>query len=312
MRRSGTARLALVALVSVVVASAYLIVSAASEGELASLPAGPTLPAGQGAGSTDLPPEPTADSSTMTGPTASPLPIQTQPTATVAGWHVPVLMYHLVATPAEAGDARPGLVVAPALFDAQMARLRAAGWRTITAGALGVDLLRGTPPPARTFVVTIDDGHEDGFTEAFPILRADGFVATYFVPTERINHTGYLTAPELQTMVASGMEIADHTVSHAALTALPLPSVFFQVQAAATILGTLVGLRPATFAYPYGNVDPAVEAVVAADAFATAYTNRDGCSESTANRFLMPRIRISPFMTPVELFATLTRCGTRW
>jgi len=36
-------------------------------------------------------------------------------------------------------------------------------------------------PPDKTFVITIDDGWDDGYTYALPILQSHGFVATYFV-----------------------------------------------------------------------------------------------------------------------------------
>lgn len=223
-------------------------------------------------------------------------------------WHVPVLMYHLVATPVEAGDARHGLVVPPALFAAQLAALRTAGWHTITAAALAADLRDGRRPAPLTFVITLDDGHGDGYAEALPILEASGFVATFYVITSRIGESGYLTADELRTMAAAGMEIADHTVDHVSLTALAGPAATAELEGAALAIDELLGAPPTTIAYPFGNVDATVVADAQALDFSMAFTTVEGCRESWASRFTTPRMRVNPSTTPADLVWQLRAC----
>jgi peptidoglycan/xylan/chitin deacetylase (PgdA/CDA1 family) len=226
-----------------------------------------------------------------------------------AGWHVPVLMYHLVATPAEAGDAIPSLVVPPGLFAAQMGELHLAGWHTITAASLAADLYAGRRPAAKTFVVTFDDGHEDGYSEAYPILQANGFVGTYFMVTGRTGRAGYLTPAQLSAMAATGMEIADHTVDHVALAAVPRSVAFTEVVGALVFLEQLLGVRPTTLAYPYGSTDAAVIAGVKAEGFMMAFSNREGCFESGSTRFDVPRLRVSPSTSPLALLDRVRACG---
>lgn len=224
-------------------------------------------------------------------------------------WHVPVLMYHLISTPAQAGDALPGLVVAPDVFAAQLAAARAAGWSTITAATLARDMAAGVQPPHRTFVITIDDGHDDGFTQAFPILQQNGFVATFYVPTERIGHPGYLTSTELTTMAAAGMEIADHTVNHVPLASVAPTEAVSQIDTSATALAQLLGAAPTTLAYPYGSHDLAVEAEVGHAGFLLAFTTVEGCSQTIAGRLAEPRMRVDPGTTPGFLLSQLDRCA---
>ena len=53
--------------------------------------------------------------------------------------------------------------------------LAAAGWHTITMATLANDLQANVKPPERTFAITIDDGWDDGYTYALPILAQHGF-----------------------------------------------------------------------------------------------------------------------------------------
>ncbi len=265
--------------------------------------------ASPGAAAVSYPGEPSASPSLPPG-LATPPPLPPNAWHVQFAWHVPVLMYHLIATPLEAGDAMPGLVVAPTLFAAQMAAAKAAGWRTITAVELALAMAAGHEPPPKTFVITIDDGHEDGWTEAFPILRQDGFVATYFVPTERIGHPGYLTPDQLTTMAAAGMEIADHTVNHVALALVPTAAAQSQLEASSSYLARLLGAPPLTLAYPYGSQDLAVQADARQAGFIVAFTTVEGCRETVAGRLAEPRVRVQSAETPQALLGALDRCAS--
>ncbi len=223
-------------------------------------------------------------------------------------------MYHRVVPPAQAGDSLPSLVVPPDRFAAQMAALAAAGWHTITASELSTDVADGRRPPARTFVITFDDGYDDGFTYALPILQAHGFRATFYVITGRIGDSPgplqSLTPEHVQALAAAGMEIGDHTVSHADLPALTETLMRYQIVAAAARIEQLVGSPPTTLAYPYGARDAAVIREVAAAGFGLALTNVEGCLESWSTRFVVPRLRVGPGTTPQMLLATMRPYAT--
>ncbi len=277
-------------------------------------PAGPTQSPGLPSPGTTASPAPSASPSPS--PTATPIPAQWPLVATGKGGpaatfvlHVPVLMYHRVAPASQIGDSLPGLVVDPALFRRQMDALAAAGWHTITAAQLAADLQAGHAPPLRTFVVTLDDGREDGYTYAFPILRAHHFVATYFVPTGRIGHPDNLSPAELTTMAAAGMEIASHTVTHARLPKYPVQIIEWQLTSSSATIAVDLGRRAVTFAYPYGGRDPLVESLVSRAGYAAAFTEGPGCTETWASRMFLPRMRVSPSSDPASLLGRMSACG---
>ncbi|HET8598667.1 MAG TPA: polysaccharide deacetylase family protein [Castellaniella sp.] len=89
---------------------------------------------------------------------------------------VPVLMYHHV-TP-EGG----AINVTPAHFRDQLAWLKRHGYRTLTCAEFAAHLA-GTPAPARSVLITFDDGYLDNYVHAWPLLREFGFHAAIFLVT---------------------------------------------------------------------------------------------------------------------------------
>ncbi|WP_250515926.1 polysaccharide deacetylase family protein [Caballeronia sp. INDeC2] len=87
---------------------------------------------------------------------------------------VPVLMYHHVST-------SPGMItVTPDNFAAQMDYLASAGYRTIGSAQLAA-FLNGDDVPAKSIVITFDDGYLDNWVHAHPVLKRHGFMALCFL-----------------------------------------------------------------------------------------------------------------------------------
>ena len=252
----------------------------------------------------------------------------TTPATPVAGFfrlRVPILMYHRIVPRAEAGNSIAGLVVPPDLFDAQLTALATAGWHTITLGTLAKDLATRISPPPKTFAITIDDGWDDGYNYAFPILEGHRFVATYFVIAGRIDTPDFLSSAHLQALVAAGDEIGDHTMNHVNLAKSTASTVKFEVDAAAARIAQVTGYWPQSLAYPSGTVNSGATAGVAAcgqlriavieGALQVTTTTPPGPGqtqgpptteqwqgyETWTVRFTIPRIRVSPTTTPAIL-----------
>lgn len=103
---------------------------------------------------------------------------------------LPVLMYHHV-SPA------PGLVtIAPATFKAQLEWLDRHGYRTVGCHELA-RFLAGEALPAKSVMLTFDDGYLDNFTYAHPLLAALGQKAVLFLITGWLGHGPVRTAPAM-------------------------------------------------------------------------------------------------------------------
>ena len=97
---------------------------------------------------------------------------------------VPILVYHSV-MPHHSGQTAEQRVldVDDSVFVAQMRYLLDGGYHVVSFAAL-VDALEGRDTlPSRAVVLTFDDGWENQYTHAFPLLRRFGLTATFFVFT---------------------------------------------------------------------------------------------------------------------------------
>ena len=93
---------------------------------------------------------------------------------------VPVLMYHHVSPAAGA------VTVSPAHFADQMAMLAREGYTTLGARAFS-EYLAGIPVPAKSVVLTFDDGYLDNWVHAHPVLAQHGFTALGFLVSGWVN-----------------------------------------------------------------------------------------------------------------------------
>lgn len=123
---------------------------------------------------------------------------------------IPVLMYHSIAI--EKGNE---LRVPPEKFAEQMKYLHDNGYNTLSLDELNDFLMSNKQVPEKSIVITFDDGYQDNYTNAFPILKQYGFKATIFEITSDIDkNSAYVTSAEIKEMQQSGVNVESHTVSH--------------------------------------------------------------------------------------------------
>lgn len=209
---------------------------------------------------------------------------------------VPILMYHYVSLPPpDADQYRLDLSVAPALFGEHLRWLRDNGYTTITLDDVVQALTEGYPLPERAVVLTFDDGYEDAYTHAFPLLQAFDMTGTFFVVTEWIDaHTpGYLTWDQAREMAAAGMSIQSHTRSHPDLTdACDYDCLVYQVLGSVQTLEAEIGVRPRFFCYPGGRYNEEVLRVVRQVGLTAAVTTQAGTFHTSDQLLELSRARI--------------------
>ena len=158
--------------------------------------------------------------------------------------------------------------------------------------------------PAKTFVLTFDDGMWDGYTYAWPIMQQYGFVGTFFVISGQIGASWTLSPDQMRELEAAGSEIGDHSVAHYALPGHAYDVVYNQICMAADAIAAVTGHRPASLAYPIGPYDAtAMKAAAACDGIKIAFSTEPGATQSWKTRYATTRVRVNRSSGAASLLA---------
>jgi peptidoglycan/xylan/chitin deacetylase (PgdA/CDA1 family) len=217
-----------------------------------------------------------------------------------------ILMYHRIAEPSP-GCPDPTMNVAPRRFQQQMHGLLRRGYQPWPLRKVVEARHLGGPVPRNVFVVTFDDGFENVYHHAWPVLRELGIPATVFVATAYLDSDrpfpfdrwGGAVAGRvppaswrpLQTrhcaeMLAGGLiDIGSHTHTHRDFRRRPA-ALEEDLRLSLTVLQRRLGLADATFAFPYGRrhlgfCGPALAAAASAAGVL--------CGLTTESQLVLPR-----------------------
>jgi peptidoglycan/xylan/chitin deacetylase (PgdA/CDA1 family) len=159
-----------------------------------------------------------------------------------------ILCYHSVGQP-ECGvnDVSPGR------FRHQIERALRLGYRFVPAA----DIAEGRGG-ARDLAITFDDGWHSVLSAAAPILRDHGIPWTLFIVS------GWLDRPEtgprgilgwraIEALVASGVEIGSHSVTHPDFGRLGAAEAAEELEGSRSAIAARLGFQPDSFAIPLGQ-----------------------------------------------------------
>ncbi|TMC54885.1 MAG: polysaccharide deacetylase family protein [Chloroflexi bacterium] len=208
---------------------------------------------------------------------------------------LPILMYHYIRKPPSIRADPLGfkLSVSAADFEAQMDWLHGHGYHPVNFNQVREYFNGVRPLPARPVVMTFDDGYQDLYTTAFPILQAHGFTAVAYIVSGFVDQPLYVTHAQVLEMDHAGIEIASHTVHHPNLARMGFGSVVNEVSQSKRQLEQLVGHPVLDFAYPSGQFNTqTVDAVRQAGYSSAVTTDRDSTTHSVADRFTWGRVRV--------------------
>ena len=225
------------------------------------------------------PPPPPPTPTPAPTPKATPAPTPT-PFAIDESSRAIVLCYHRF----EEKPTKDGLGLKPSEFEAQMQKLKDEGIAVIPMA----DFLawrRGEKNiPAKSAVITLDDGWLSGYVAAWPILKKFGYPFTMYIYTDYVKggpKSGgqSMTWEQIAEMHNAGVDIASHTVSHSNLRAKGGRTdeqyrqwLETELKGSKDILEQKLGIKITTLAYPYGNQNEIVRDVTMKAGYEAAFT----------------------------------------
>ncbi len=206
-----------------------------------------------------------------------------------SGSGVPVLNYHQIN-----GEAHNVLTLSPQEFDAQMAYLYKSGYTAISPKELVDHLQYGTILPENPILITFDDGYEDNYRVAYPILQKYHFTATFFIITDFAgNNDRYMTWKQISEMYDKGFSFESHTLSHLFLTNISNDDdILSQLIKSRESLEWHLKQKIEYLAYPGGMYDQHIIELAKQAGYRAAFTINLGRDAINCKLFTLNRIPI--------------------
>lgn len=208
---------------------------------------------------------------------------------------VPIFMYHYVRDMKRQPDVLGwNLSINTADFEKQMKYLSDEGYETIHLEDLQERLV-----PAKAVVLSFDNGTEDFYTTALPILKKYDLVASVSVIASKVGQANYMTAEQIEECEDSGMEIISNSFEDVNLSYFDVTGIRNQVTKSKAFFDEVLDLEVESFVYPAGKYDSRVVKILSEEGFKVGLTTQGGVANlkgtlGTDGRDLLvlPRIRI--------------------
>lgn len=213
---------------------------------------------------------------------------------------IPILMYHGIREGFNNKQCYFETNTAPKIFAAHMKYLHDNGYRTVTMSeTLGI----GDP---KCVAITFDDGYQDFYNTALPILSHYQMSATLFV----VSHFGhrastsskshpYMTWKQIREVSSLGIEIGSHTVSHLRLWTLGPSAIEYELACSKAATEQNTGRPVLSFSHPFAFPRHRVEYVrrlcstLLKCGYQTGVTTIIGTATAAHNPYLLPRLPVN-------------------
>ena len=211
------------------------------------------------------------------------------------GDHAVILLYHHVSE-----DTPPSTSVTPGTFENHLDYL--ADYDVVPLEQIVRAIGGEGPLPPDAVAITFDDAYESVYTEALPRLEERGWPFTVFASTDYIdgNYGGYMTWEQLRDAERRGATVGNHSRSHRHLVRRDAgeSATDWRQRIAADLRHAQARLEEELdsplryFAYPYGEFDRELEAVVAELGF-VAFGQQSGPVGPSSDRRHLPRFPVA-------------------
>lgn len=223
--------------------------------------------------------------------------------------NIPIMMYHHIHPEfVKSSDALlAGLSVSPKKFEEDLNEIVKAGYTTIFPQEI-FKVLNGELDPSKKYIViSIDDGYQDNYDYAFPILKKLNQKAIIYVIPNRVgtqtDGNSYFAWNLAKEMRESGhVEIGSHTMDHADLKSLNEEKQRYQIIESKKIIDEKLEMNTKDFCYPYGRYNETSIKLVQEAGFENATTTVYGQFRQIDNKFEWSRFRGSEYSNIKNFF----------
>lgn len=219
-----------------------------------------------------------------------------------------ILMYHMISDHKKNAKFN-GLRVSPIEFEKQIKYLSSNGWNFFTMSEL---IEKKEDLPLKSIAITFDDGYEDNFTNALPILKKYNVKATIYIVVDRhdrewsskrkmknndgeLKNEPKLSDEQIFKLIDSELiEIGSHTITHDNLPTLNEEEKDYEIKGSKNFLENKFSIKCNSFCYPFGLYDKKDIELVKNSGYTNATTTQKGIDNlNNDNIYELKRITVS-------------------
>ncbi len=219
-------------------------------------------------------------------------------------YRLPILMYHAVD---EVSGPRNRLVVPPEIFANQMRYLHERGYAVVTLDEAVSYITQNRRLPRKTVAITFDDGYENNYTYAYPVLVKYHIPAAIFVIVRLVGTEGFLTWDQIREMSRSGIvNIESHSTSHLWLTGLDARKLKEELESSRKVLEDALNKKVRYLCYPMGGYDERVKSAAREAGYSAAFATKPKTLLRAPDLYAIDRVKISlssdnPFVFAIKV-----------
>lgn len=206
-------------------------------------------------------------------------------------YRLPILMYHSIEYTSDKADR---LTVSPDIFEKQMKYLRDNGYNVVGLEKAAEYTRSDKTPPKKTVAITIDDGYENNYKYAYPVLKKYRIPAAIFIIVDFVGREGFLDWARIKEMSDSRViDIESHTMSHPWLTGCDDSALKHELVDSKKALETNIGKEVKFLCYPMGGYDERVKAAAKEAGYEAAFATKPRHLKRSHDLYEIKRVRIS-------------------
>jgi len=206
-----------------------------------------------------------------------------------------VLMYHNIGIRPKRVTLK-SLYVTPRMFRFQMWYLKTAGFKVVSLHEI-LSFINGKNFNEKLVAITFDDGYQDFYDNAFPVLKTYNFPSTVFLVSELVgkenrwdsNVERLLNWDSILEMKDAGVTFGSHSKTHPFLSRLSEKELRDEIRDSKIILEERLKNPVDFFCYPNGNYDNRVLETVHTSGYKGAVTTNRGLIHRNDSPFEMTR-----------------------
>ncbi len=221
---------------------------------------------------------------------------------------IPILYYHKIDFPKK-NAVYKGLYVTPKQFKRQMFLLKILGYHSINPKEL-LRFVKGHKPRVKKpILITFDDGYENNFLNAYPILKTMGFTALFFISTGLIGKKksvlderetipeDFLSKNKIRLMHNDGFFVGSHGINHYHLNRVEEGVLIGELIASKAYLENILETDIDFFSYPFGSYNLDIMRAVKNAGYLAAFTTVKGKVKTGDNSYELKRISVNGYNT---------------